>query len=431
MLDGKAEQGVALRRCSFSLWHIETGGQVSTIEKDGSDSGEARTTSRREFIKDLGFAAAAVGAFGAGAGKLLAETDKGAGEKTAAKLLPRRTLGRSAAKISIIAGNESMRGAVQARALELGVNYWHKFNHCKPPEFELIKKHGREKHYLEACIDPKESVDANVDRLHRAIDKMGVDYIDFYKIHAVDNWSAGAYEAAKEAYHKVKEEGRVKHLCASFHKYDAARRTLEQDDLEAIQIMFNPLSPRAAREVIGLAKQKNVGVIAMKPMAGGGKKWEGNEKLHAAVKEYLPDNRSIAQAIIKWSLLVPGVTAVAPACFNLQHLEENLGAALQPRLTERERLGLQAFAGALSTDYCRSCGLCEEHCPRGIAVSDILRYEMYYRAYEQPGRARKLYRELPSERRAEACDGCGECDRHCPYGLAVAGKLAEAREILA
>jgi len=400
-------------------------------KKEGPDSAQDRRTTRREFIRDVGFAAAAVGALGTGAAKLLAQEEEAVGQKSAGKLLPRRTLGRSGAKISIIAGNESMSGVVQTRAIELGVNYWHKLNKCKTPEFELIKKHGREKHYLEACVEPKESVDANVDRLHRAIDKIGVDYIDFYKIHGVDNWSARAYEAANEAYHKVKEEGRVKHLCASFHKYEAARQALQQDDLEAIQIMFNPLSPKAALEVVGLAKQKNVGVIAMKPMAGGVKKWQGNEKLDAAVKKYLPDTKSVAQAVIKWSLAVPGVTAVAPACFNLQHLEENLAAALEPTLTQRERLGMEAFAAALSSDYCRGCGLCEQSCPRGIAVCDILRYEMYYTAYEQPRRARRLYRQLPSARRAQACDGCGECDRHCPYGLAVAHKLVEAGELLA
>ena len=78
-----------------------------------------------------------------------------------------------------------------------------------------------------------------------------------------------------------------------------------------------------------------------------------------------------------------------------------------------------------------ACYACQRVCPSGVAVADIMRYWMYATAYGRLGEARRLYRALPARRRAEACEGCGQCEAACSQGLPVRQRLELAHQLLA
>jgi predicted aldo/keto reductase-like oxidoreductase len=69
-------------------------------------------------------------------------------------------------------------------------------------------------------------------------------------------------------------------------------------------------------------------------------------------------------------------------------------------------------------------------CPKQIEVADIFRFEMYYSAYGDPRKARRLYGELPSTQTAVECDACGSCEEICPHGLPIISKLRSAHTML-
>ena len=77
------------------------------------------------------------------------------------------------------------------------------------------------------------------------------------------------------------------------------------------------------------------------------------------------------------------------------------------------------------------CRQCVQTCPRGIPVSEILRYDLYLTCYKQPREARRLYRDLPREQRASACDNCGACEKTCRQKLPVMERLQAAHQRLA
>ena len=91
-----------------------------------------------------------------------------------------------------------------------------------------------------------------------------------------------------------------------------------------------------------------------------------------------------------------------------------------------EPAGVYQVSGAVGPG-----GACASACPQRIAVGDIIRYEMYATGYGERERAYRLYRELRPDQRASACDGCGLCERACPYGVKVVAKLAQAHQLLA
>jgi hypothetical protein len=79
-------------------------------------------------------------------------------------------------------------------------------------------------------------------------------------------------------------------------------------------------------------------------------------------------------------------------------------------------------------EVCRLCNECMSHCPEGVAIADILRYERYATDYGDRERARRLYAQL--DQRGDACQGCGSCLPHCPQGLNIPVKLADAHRLL-
>ena len=83
---------------------------------------------------------------------------------------------------------------------------------------------------------------------------------------------------------------------------------------------------------------------------------------------------------------------------------------------------LDLLAEYADREVCRLCNDCVGHCPQGLAIADILRYERYARDYGERQRARRLYAEL--DKRADACLVCGNCLPHCPQRLNIPEKLA-------
>jgi predicted aldo/keto reductase-like oxidoreductase len=77
--------------------------------------------------------------------------------------------------------------------------------------------------------------------------------------------------------------------------------------------------------------------------------------------------------------------------------------------------------------YCRFCTTCEAACPHGVAVAEIMRYEMYFSCYGREREATRLYRQLPQSATAATCAGCrGPCNAACPFGREVRAGLLEA-----
>ena len=82
-----------------------------------------------------------------------------------------------------------------------------------------------------------------------------------------------------------------------------------------------------------------------------------------------------------------------------------------------------------------SSGGCNHHCQPKIAantrVSDALRYLMYYECYDEPERAKELYRRMsPAERQIDGID-FADAIRACPEGVDIEGRLKLAQDLLA
>ena len=149
--------------------------------------------------------------------------------------------------------------------------------------------------------------------------------------------------------------------------------------------------------IIRKAKEKGIGTIAMKPLAGGNL-----------------DNRPLALRFIAASgvcdISIPGMGDVAEVDKNAA-VRENLSPLTEAELEEAEKAKKE-----LGSRFCRRCGYCAP-CTVGIDIPSNFLFVNYLRKYGLADWAAERYRTLKVN--ASDCIQCGACEQRCPYNLPI------------
>jgi predicted aldo/keto reductase-like oxidoreductase len=358
------------------------------------------------------------------------------------------TLGRTGIRSSVFLGDWMGSEDMYRIALDAGVNYWHKIGEWRhPAPYEIFRQLDRDSFACDTTIDSLDK-DRAIETFERNRKRAGLEMIDGFKIHS-------QYRSAEEvktkmgavqAFESLKRQGRTRFLMMSQHINTAEvfEAAVESDLFDLIQVPVNPTVPqdyfstetfpnRHTREryfqIIAKAAAAGIAIVAMKTFLGGTKTWDHIEGLRKEVRDYLPDDGSIATALIHWVLDVPGVKAFGNILFNRDQLKQNLRAA-SGRLTKAEDKGLRILAARLGREMCRMCGACNRAVPDGPAVSEILRFRTYHLSGEIEN-ARAGYRGLPPSARYREGMDLSPLERACPYGLPLARLVKEADALLA
>jgi aryl-alcohol dehydrogenase-like predicted oxidoreductase len=113
--------------------------------------------------------------------------------------------------------------------------------------------------------------------------------------------------------------------------------------LDAIQVPYNPLERRADREVLPLAEELGIGVIAMRPF-GEGDLIRRAPRDPAALRELGVE--TWAQALLKWTLSDRRVHVAIPATSSVEHARANAAAGDAPWFDEGQRTLVERLAAA-------------------------------------------------------------------------------------
>ena len=275
--------------------------------------------------------------------------------------------------------------------------------------------------------------------VEEALKNLQTDYIDFWF-----SYGSGTDEGFANL-RKFRDEGKIRFIGLSQHDPRMHEWAIRKGYVDFIQIPYNRLSmiKQGPADIIScerlfkLAKEKDVGVIGIKPLTGNFIPYWANEtsnpeiqELMKKYKDYGPKN--LYQAMLRWNLGNPNITACAVGMDTVQQVIENCEAIATRdnyALGEQDEL-LEEYARLADKDYCRLCTSCVPYCPKGIPVPDILRFSMYYNNYKWGDYAKSLYNELPAHQKVTRCDDCGKCEEHCPYELKIVEKLHQAHSIL-
>ena len=247
--------------------------------------------------------------------------------------------------------------------------------------------------------------------LERSLANFQTDYIDLYQFHNVRSYEAwqqiigpgGAMEVALQA----KKDGLIRHIGITGHVCDVLCTIMESTDLlETVQVPFNPVETKPMERLLGLAQEQDLGLIVMKPLAGG------------AI------NR--VDLALRWILNHP-VTVAIPGMGSSQELHQNLEVAedLRP-LTQAEEAELAELVAQLGEDFCRRCEYCLP-CPNGIDIPSLFVLEGYALRYNLGQWAQDRYQATAIK--PDVCAQCGICESRCPYQLPIQDKLKRVRAL--
>ena len=284
------------------------------------------------------------------------------------------------------------------KAYENGVNFFDTARAYTDSEEKLgyATSSFRNKIYIATKTAAKTGEDLKKD-LETSLSLLKTDYIDIYQFHnppfcPKPGDGTGLYEAMLEA----KKEGKIRHIGITNHRLGVAKEAIESGLYETLQFPFSYISGEKEMELLSMCRERGMGFIAMKGLAGG-----------------LLNNSRVCYAFMSQFDNVLPIWGVQRE----RELDEWLSYNDNPPVMDEEvKSIIEKDRKELSGDFCRGCGYCMP-CPMGIQISECARMIQMIRRSPSQG-------QLGAEAQAmmaniHNCVKCGKCMDKCPYSLPI------------
>jgi predicted aldo/keto reductase-like oxidoreductase len=302
---------------------------------------------------------------------------------------------------------------VVQRCLDLGVTFFDTANGYSTSEerigLALAARPGQREGVVLATKTPVRDAAGTREHLELSLRRLQVATIDLWQFHNISTFEAyervlglgGAMETAQRAL----REGEIRHIGLSSHSMDVALEAVASGHFETIQFPFNLVTNEAAEKLVPLAREHDVGFIAMKPFAGG-----------------MLDNARLAiKYLLQFEGLVPdpGIERVE----EIEEIAEIVGGSWE--LTAEERQQIERIRAEVDTRFCRRCGYCEP-CEQGVRISLLVNLRSFWKRFPVERMARGWLAE--GAKSGRHCIECRECEDKCPYHLPIRDMIRENLE---
>jgi len=306
---------------------------------------------RRDFIRATSLAAPMMSLFPADLTFITRELVKGKLEK--------RSLGRTGEMISMIGFGgimtrdltpEASSSAVKL-AIDAGVNYFDVAPSYGDAEMKLgpALEPYRKNVFLSCKTGKRNKADARAD-LEQSLKNLRTDHFDLYQLHAVttpeDVKTILGEGGALETFLEARKEGMIRFIGFSAHSVEAAMALMKGFDFDTIMFPFNFTTWYAGNfgpQVMALAQEKKMGIIALKAMAKG--PWQegaDQSKYPRCWYEPLTSEKDIRMGL-RFTLSHPVTTALTSGETELFGIALNLRDRLEP-LENKEVEAIKAKA---------------------------------------------------------------------------------------
>jgi predicted aldo/keto reductase-like oxidoreductase len=294
--------------------------------------------------------------------------------------------------------------------IDLGVNFIDTANAYADSEEKIgsaIKGMKREDLVLASKSTALDKKTFN-EHLDNSLKQLGVDYLDLYQHHNISDAGqrdkifapGGAFEGMMEAVN----DGRVHFPAFSSHNVPIAVELMKTEKFFSVQLPYNFIDSQCEQEAIPLARQLDMGFIAMKPMGGG----------------MIGDARIAFRFLTQQNGIIPD-----PGIEKTAEMKEIIEIVNEKNpLSHADIAKIEEYRAELGATWCHRCDYCQP-CPQKIKISAVLG-------------ARSIYKRMPKDRAkqmlggavaaAKTCIECGDCMTRCPYNLKIPELLKKAIE---
>ena len=338
-----------------------------------------------------------------------------------------RTLGKTGLKVSGVGYGIGFKPVpeVVARAIDMGINYYDTSRDYGDSEeiFSKVIKGKRDKIHIATKSGRRTKADILED-MDTSLKMLGTDYVDIWHLHARDT-PAAIPDDALEAMVQCKKSGKARFLGFSCHDpNNMADFLINSKVFDVMQTTYSfPIGGKFRNEAVKKLHDAGIGVIAMKVVVG-------LTGLHLKGFDNAPASKGEGPlAGIKWVLSNPAIGTTVPFMQRMSDLEMNIRAMAEPFTPTDEKL-LYVMNEQIRPLYCRMCYQCKGQCPKGMPVTDVLRFLAYNDFAGNYHQALANFRGLGKEIRDVRCSDCSECAIKCPNGVHVQDRLIRAQELL-
>jgi len=242
-----------------------------------------------------------------------------------------------------------------------------------------------------------------LEQLEQSLKHLNTDYIDLWQFHGVNTLEEyeqilgldGAMEAAQGSL----QAGKIRHIGISSHSLDVALEAVRSGLFETIQFPFNFVNNDPAEELVPLAREHDVGFIAMKPLAGG----------------QLRDANLAIKYLLQFDNVVPD-----PGIQKVEEIEEIVDIVNGSwKLTDQEWQKIEDIRTSLGRRFCQWCHYCMP-CPQGVDIPPLMNaccIDNYGESF--------ISWVAEAVESAKNCIQCGECEEKCPYHLPIREMIVE------
>lgn len=251
----------------------------------------------------------------------------------------------------------------------------------------------------------KRDAEGAAKHVDQSLESLKTRVIDVYQLHQVANQETldqvlapgGAYEALD----KARSDGKIRFIGVSSHNIRIAMEACRTDRFDTVQIPFNFIEQDAMDELFQVAEEMDMGVIGMKPLAGG-----------------VLDRADLCFRFLQQYpkvVPIPGMRAREEADEIVQLYRT------QRALTDEQRKEVEEIRSELGTKFCRRCEYCMP-CRQEIHIPTALGIKAFVKRLPP---VVTIAMADANMKKAETCVECGECAEKCPYELPVPDLIKE------
>ncbi len=330
------------------------------------------------------------------------------------------------------------------RAYRAGVNYFDTaffYHQRKSEEFvgRALARYPRDSFYLATKLPLSliHSLDEAKEIYRGQLKTLGVDYVDFYLLHAINGarWREVSQNGIVDFLLEEQKAGRIRHLGFSFHDdYAAFEEILTARDWDFCQIQFNymDVDTQAGMKGYELAKRLGVPLVIMEPVKGGSLATLG-EDVAAPMRAARPE-KSLASWAMRWVGSLDNCKVILSGMTTEEQVEDNIATFehFEP-LSAREQEIVASVRDAIRGKQfiaCTGCRYCMP-CPFGVDIPGNFARMNRFAMYGGEKRLRAEWEEMVPAERADACRACGKCETVCPQALHIRESLREIAKRLA
>lgn len=307
---------------------------------------------------------------------------------------------------------------------------------------KALKEGYREKVYIadKMPVWMAKSEEEMYEMFDNQLSRLDVDYIDFYLVHNITKpiWKIAQKYNIFKFLEQKKAEGKIKYIGFSFHdSQDFFKEIIDVYHWDFCQIQFNYMDTEYQAGIEGLryAGSKNIPVIVMEPLKGSRLAITPPKPVQEVWDTY-PVKQPPAAWALKWIANFPEVKVILSGMGTMEQVEENIQTLsnMKPNTMSNEELVLiekvkNTYSQLIKVN-CSECNYCMP-CPSKVNIPKIFAYYNEMHLYDTKELTLKDFNLFtPPKQRPSACTECGVCEEHCPQGLAIRKHLKEARTVL-